>query len=64
MPHGTAAKPTLDQLEHIKRHHVTFEIGEHSVVVKYVCSCGEKPCPVPQTLTVYVCPKPPCGGTP
>jgi len=63
MTGGPGTKPTLEQLEHLRLHHIRIEVHDGKVQITYVCSCGDKDCTVPETLQVYVCPRPPCNPT-
>lgn len=43
-------------------HHFLFRILDSRLELDYVCRCGKKQCSIPETVTVLICQKPPCGG--
>lgn len=56
-------KPTLDELEHIRKHHLDIKIHRErrELSISYVLDCKEGTCPVPQmSVAFYVCPCKPC----
>ena len=65
MTGGQAAKQartklTLEQLEHLTKHHLKFEVQEGMVIIYYVISCDKKGCFGGDAVTVQICPSPPC----
>ncbi len=68
MPNGTGTGTapdwrllTVQQLDHVTKHHLSVKVKDGIVALNYVCECGDPACPLPHTtVAFYVCPKPPC----
>ena len=56
------SKLTLEQLEHLTKNHLKFEVQDGVVIIYYVVSCGKssKDCPGGDAVMFQVCPTPPC----
>ncbi len=53
-------KPTLEQREHILKHHLEIAIVNDRVHLAYVQECGKDGCPVPHNAALFMCKQPPC----
>jgi hypothetical protein len=56
----TNVKPTLDQREHILKHHLEIAVANDRVHLAYVQDCGKNDCPVPKNAAFFMCKQPPC----
>lgn len=60
---GGLSKLTPEQLEHIRKAHLTilFDKEKDMIEIGWVCKCGENPCHAPHTtVAFYTCPSKPC----
>ena len=69
MPNGQAAKTakspgklTVEQREHILKHHLGLAIVDERIRISYVHECGHDSCPVPHEPLMMLCRRPPCPG--
>jgi hypothetical protein len=56
----TNGKPTVEQREHILKHHLGIAIVNDRVHVSYVQQCGQDNCPVPNEIGMFMCKALPC----
>jgi hypothetical protein len=53
-------KLTVEQRDHVLKHHLGLAIVDDRIRVSYVHECGNDPCPIKQEPFMLLCKRPPC----
>ena len=60
----TNGKLSLEQREHLLKHHLGLTLCGERLHLRYVLECDnadqDKACPLPEEVSVFLCKRPPC----